>query len=674
MSIAQERARMSAEPNPAAVGDPDAEGRILLVDDSPLVRALVGNILRRTGYQVCEAPNGAVALQMMEAQPFDVVLSDLRMPQLDGFGLLESVKSRHLESEVIILTGTHANDVEAAVRALRLGANDFITKPLSGPDQVLVAVARAVERKRERDARRASEERYRLLFERNLAGVCRITLAGRPLTANDACRKIFGYATVDDLVRSFTWAAHFDEDEPEFLGWLRKERYLSGIELPFRRADGQQGHLLANLVLVAADPTGNEAIEGTLVDVTPHKEAEAALRRTEHQLRQAQKMEAVGRLAGGIAHDFNNLLSVIIGYCGLLSADPAPHLGRVRVEQIEKAAEKAATLTRQLLAFGRKQVLQPEVVRLGAIVAEVESMLRRVIGEDVQLATRLDAALWPVFADPGQIEQVILNLALNARDAMPEGGRLIIETANAHLDEDYVANHPGARVGPHAVLSVTDTGCGMTPDTLSHVFEPFFTTKPAGQGTGLGLAMVYGIVKQSGGYIDVVSEPGLGATFKIYLPQARAAAGAAVSAHPRPQESPGGSETILLVEDEPGLRAVLREILASSGYTVIEAENSEDAVARARAAGPIHCLLTDVVMPHMSGPEVADRIKQCWPDAVIVYMSGYSEEALSQRGTLHPPGMLLRKPLGRASLLGTLRQALDRSAAVAPPAVGSRAR
>jgi PAS domain S-box-containing protein len=649
---------MTPPPGLEAAPGPSPQGRVLLVDDSALVRALVGQILRASGYAVDEVPDGATALQMMETHAYDVMLSDLRMPEMDGFGLLELVKSRNAEAEVIILTGTHAHDVDAAVRALRLGANDFLTKPLAGPDQILVAVARAVERKREREARRASDERYRLLFERNLAGVCRLTLEGRPLAVNDACRKIFGYPTVDDFSRSFTWARHFETEPPGFLGQLRQEGFLAGVELPFRRATGEHGWLLANLVLVPAGVTGAEAVEGTLFDVTERREAEGALRRTEQQLRQSQKIEAVGRLAGGIAHDFNNLLSVIIGYSDLVLSGPSPGPGRARVEQIKKAAEKAATLTRQLLAFSRTQVLQPEVVGLNAIVTDLESVLRRLIGEEVELVTRLDEALWPVYADPGQIEQVILNLIVNARDAMAAQGRVTIETANVRLDDAFVSSHPGARAGPHVVLSVGDTGHGMSPEVLAHVFEPFFTTKPKGQGTGLGLAMVYGIVKQSEGYIEVLSELGRGSTFRIYVPRSSVAAPAARVAPPGTGPSLG-SETILLVEDEPALRAVVCEMLLGAGYLVIEADNAHDAIARAAAEGPIDCILTDVVMPHMSGPEVAARVLGHWPKAVVVYMSGYSENVFHQRATARAAGALIQKPFTQDQLLGKLRQLLD---------------
>jgi PAS domain S-box-containing protein len=392
---------------------------------------------------------------------------------------------------------------------------------------------------------------------------------------------------------------------------------------------------------------------GTVQDITDR-------RQLQEQLLQAQKIEAVGRLAGGVAHDFNNLLGVILGFSELARKDlPAEHRAHQRVEQIQKAAERAATLTRQLLAFSRKQLLQPRVVDLNTIAREMERMLRRLIGEDIELVTSFAPDLWPVRADPAQVEQVILNLAVNARDAMPAGGTLTIRTCEADLDPAFAGAHPGASPGPHAVLSVSDTGYGMDAATLSHVFEPFFTTKPAGHGTGLGLAMIYGIVKQSGGYISAESRPGQGTTFTVYLPRAEAQ-GADPVPPPEPAALPRGTETVLLVEDEASLRGVMCETLRGAGYRVLESGTAEDALAAAAAHdGAIHLLLTDVVMPGASGEALEAQLRPARPGIRVVFMSGYTDDAISRHGVLEPGRHFLQKPFAADVLLREVRRALD---------------
>ena len=395
-------------------------------------------------------------------------------------------------------------------------------------------------------------------------------------------------------------------------------------------------------------------------EVSEREEAEKALKLSEEQLIQAQKMEAIGRLAGGVAHDFNNLLTVINGYSELMEAQlPDDEDLRSSLREIHRAGERAAALTRQLLAFSRKQVLQPELLDLNAVVSEVEKLLRRLIGEDVALVTRLDPALGSVKADPGQLEQVLMNLAVNARDAMPEGGTLTIETANAMLDTGFAMAHPGARSGEYAVLTVADTGIGMSDEVRSHAFEPFFTTKDQGKGTGLGLATAYGIVKQSDGYITVDSEAGRGTTFRIYLPRA---AGAAVPSGlgERPAQSPRGTETILLVEDEPGVRRLSRTILEAQGYSVLEAASGDEALKVARShTGVIHLVATDVIMPGMSGRVLWDRLRVLRPDARVLFMSGYTDDAIARHGVLERGIAFLQKPFTPQRLAEKVREVLD---------------
>jgi nitrogen-specific signal transduction histidine kinase/ActR/RegA family two-component response regulator len=382
----------------------------------------------------------------------------------------------------------------------------------------------------------------------------------------------------------------------------------------------------------------------------------------EQQLRQSQKMEAVGRLAGGVAHDFNNLLMVIKGHTELLLnvLPPSEHCSR-KIEQIDRAADRASALTRQLLAFSRLQVLQPHVMNLNEVVEEMGRLLPRLIGEDIELVIRGSENLGAIRADASQMEQVIMNLAVNARDAMPDGGRLLIETLNAELDSTYNAVHPIVRQGRYILLAVSDTGTGMSAEIQAHVFEPFFTTKAQGKGTGLGLATVYGIVKQSGGFIWVYSEIGRGTSFKIYLPRVdqpveRAGAVRSVS------EAPRGTETILLAEDEQDVREVAREFLESGGYTVIEARDGAEALKRVeKHEGTIDLVLTDMVMPGMTGQELTARLLQSLPDIRVLYMSGYSERAAADCAGGDSAMRLLAKPFSRWALLRAVHEILKQT-------------
>ena len=390
------------------------------------------------------------------------------------------------------------------------------------------------------------------------------------------------------------------------------------------------------------------------------KQVEEALRASEEALRQSQKIEAVGRLAGGIAHDFNNLLTVINGYSQLLlsrlgSDDP----DRVEIEEINTAGARAAALTRQLLAFSRKQVLQPKVLELNAVVTNMERMLHPMIGEDIELHTVLHPQLGRVLADPGQIEQVIMNLAINARDAMPHGGRLTIETANVELNETYARRLLTITPGPHVLMAVSDTGCGMDKGTQAHIFEPFFTTKEQGKGTGLGLSTVYGIVKQSGGSIWVYSEPGRGTTFKIYLPRVEEPAESVEpdTARARP---PNGTETILLVEDEAGVRSLARAALQVYGYTVLEAANGDEAIRICdRRQGAIHLLVTDMVMPGMDGRALSEQLIARLPQMKVLYLSGYAGGAIVNNGVLDSSMAFLQKPFSPEALARKVREVLD---------------
>ncbi len=420
-------------------------------------------------------------------------------------------------------------------------------------------------------------------------------------------------------------------------------------------------HTYVSVKASLRDPSGKPyALCGISTDITARKRAEEALRKSEDQLRQAQKMEAIGNLAGGVAHDFNNLLTVILGYSALLADDmTGSDPGRARLDAIEEAGQRAAALTRQLLAFGRKQILEPKIVDLCESVVRIERMLRRLIGEDIELTVHSTTPLDPVFVDPGQVDQIIMNLAVNARDAMPTGGKLTLETANVVLDERYAGEHVGVVPGPHVMLAVSDTGVGMAPATQARIFEPFFTTKEPGKGTGLGLSTVFGIVQQSGGSIWAYSELGKGTTFKIYFPRARRLATSIVetSASDGPYQT--GNETILLVEDDALVRKVARAILDRAGYVVLEASTGSEALTLAEQhPATIHLLLTDVVMPRMSGPELADRLRVRHPATKALFMSGYTDRSIVHQGLLDSGVAFLQKPLTPDNLLRRIREVL----------------
>jgi signal transduction histidine kinase len=403
------------------------------------------------------------------------------------------------------------------------------------------------------------------------------------------------------------------------------------------------------------------ANEELLRVIAEQLKTEKALQRSQEQLQHAQRLEAVGRLAGGIAHDFNNLLSVVLGYSMSLAAElPEDSPVRADVEEIQRAGERAAELTQQLLAFGRQQVLEPRVLDLNDVMVHVERMIRRILGEDIELITIPARSLWKVKVDPGQIEQVILNLVINARDAMPNGGRLTIETGNMLFDDDYAQVNLGAAPGQHVTLTVTDTGTGMDKETQAKIFEPFYTTKEKGKGTGLGLSMVFGIVKQSGGHVWVYSELGKGTMFKLCFPRTVEVGDSLPPPSAAATPMPRGTETVLLVEDDAQLRALARTILVRQGYHVLDAPNPTEALAISIGfAGSIALLVTDVVMPQMNGRELARKLSATRPDTKVLYMSGYTDNAIVHHGILDAGVAFMQKPLTPAVFARKVRQVLD---------------
>ena len=518
-----------------------------------------------------------------------------------------------------------------------------------------VLVLEAQARRVASDTLRENERRYRAAFEQAAVGLAEVGEDGRLLRVNRRLCEVLGY-TEDDLRRSrFTDVVHPDDVQAE-LEFLRRPARDGGAfhrQLRFLRMDGSTGWAEVTTSPVEDAEGAPRVFLSVLLDVTERVSLEA-------QLVHSQKLEALGRLAGGVAHDFNNILSAILGYSDLLRHTMGPDDPRRRdLDEIQRAGDRAAGLVRQLLAFAREQTVEPRVVHVERIVRNLEPMLRRLIGEDVVLSVLTAPATAPIRVDPGRFEQVLMNLVVNARDAMPAGGQLTIEVSDIVLGEEYVRVHRDSRVGRHTLVAVTDTGVGMRPEVLARVFEPFFTTKAPGKGSGLGLATSYGIIRQAGGNILVYSEPGRGTTFKLYLP----AADGPPADEPRPADPAPlttGTETILLVEDEPSVRTMVARVLGTSGYTMLVAEDGEEALAVAAGnRGPIHLLVTDVVMPRLNGADLARRLTAERPDLKVIFISGYTEDSATRLAGIGKGSVYLSKPFSVAALARRVRDLLD---------------
>ena len=522
--------------------------------------------------------------------------------------------------------------------------------------EILTFVARqlasAVEIKRNEQALRRSEARYRSLVQSSVYGIYRSSLEGRFLDVNPALITMLGYGSAEEVLLLDPESDIFahPEEHTRLIDEFRRTGRLDGIEVKWKRKDGSAVTVRISGRAVSSADEPADVLEAIAEDVTDR-------RALEDQFRQAQKMEAVGRLAGGVAHDFNNLLMVISGYAEVILAKlEVEHPLRDKAYAIQQASDRATTLTRQLLAFSRKQLLELKVVDVNAIVADMERLLRPLIGENIALTARLAPEAGCTRADAGQLEQVLMNLVVNAKDAMPNGGTLTIQTQNIELDDSHRAQ-TFIRPGNYVMLSVSDTGTGMDKETQSRIFEPFFTTKEKGKGTGLGLSTVYGIVKQSGGYVMVHSEEGRGTSFQIYLPRVEGTTEKHVV--PAAATAVGGTETILLVEDEESVRQLVRDTLEAKGYRVIEGGDGEAGLAAAtKHEGKIDLVITDVVMPGLGGRELVERLLKTRPGTKVLYLSGYTEDAILSEGTIENGTAFLQKPFTLQNLSRKVREVL----------------
>ena len=635
--------------------------RLLLIEDSEDDAFLLTRELERGGYalQSVRVDSAAELAAALDRQSWDLVIGDYSMPQFSGLAGLNIIRQRGLDMPFIFVSGTIGE--ETAVAAMRAGANDYVMK--GQWKRLLPAIARELRDAEERRGRRhaeallrESEASYTTLVEHAPLGIYRSNTKGRFLSVNSALVGMLGYGSVAELLAlDMNTDLYADPAQRKVL--LDRDTYTDReydeVEATWKRKDGQPITVQLSVRAIRNAAREVEYYETFVRDVTEQRQLEA-------QLVRAQKLEAVGRLAGGVAHDFNNLLTVILSYSSLLIEDnEIPPHSLESVQEIKKAADGAAGLTKQLLAFSRQQVLQPQVLDVNSVVQSTQKLLNRLIGEDVKLITNFAPDLGVARLDPGQVGQIIMNLAVNARDAMPTGGILTIETANVEMDITYVRGHPVAQAGHYVMLAVSDTGIGMDEATKERIFEPFFTTKETGKGTGLGLATVYGIVKQSGGFIWVYSEPGRGTSFKIYFPRIADGHAAPGQEAPAPIPAPRGTETILVVEDVNAVRGVAREMLERTGYRVLEAANGDQALrVAAKHSGPIDLLLTDVVMPGISGRVLARQLAELRPQMRVLYMSGYTDDAVVNHGMLEPGIHYLQKPFTRDGLARKVHEVL----------------
>ncbi|HSE57750.1 MAG TPA: response regulator [Nitrospiraceae bacterium] len=643
------------------------ELRVLLVEDETLVAEEIKERLTRMGLHIVDiADTGEGAVEAATQYKPDLILMDIRLK--GGMGGIQAADliRRGLHIPVVFLTSY--SDQETLRRAKRTEPFGYVLKPFHERD-LMLAIEMALYRHGLERQLKENERRYAATLASIGDGVIATDLEGRITFMNPVAEILTQWRFQEAR------GLRIDEVFPiviEATRIARENPVLQAIRLRGTVRLTEPSLLVTrNCEIIPIDDSAatitaeNGEMYGAVVafrDVRQRRFAEDALKRAEEQLRAAQKMEAIGRLAGGVAHDFNNLLCVINGYSELiLQGRRLSKPSRQLFEEIKKAGERAAKLTHQLLAFSHLQVLQPTLVNLSNLIGDISSLLERLIGEDVLLTVTSAPDLWSIRADPSQIEQVIMNLAANARDAMPQGGRLTIETGNVEVDEAMIQTSPEMPLGRYVMLSVSDTGLGIDPETLEHIFEPFFTTKTRGRGTGLGLATVYGIVKQSGGFIYVYSEVRKGATFRLYFPALTARASMNSVTNHEGSGARRGTETILLVEDDDAVRLLIASALRGYGYTVHEAKNGQEALRLFGDYGTsIDMLVTDVVMPDMSGREVGEKVRAVKPAVRLLFLSGYADDAIVRHGVLRGQMNFLQKPFTLNALAQKVRNALDR--------------
>ncbi len=652
--------------------------KILIIDDNPNNLRMISDVLEDSEYSVFVAEDGESGLERAAYATPDIILLDVLMPGIDGFETCRKLKSLKETREIPVIFMTALSEAEHKVKAFKAGAVDYITKPFQ-KEEVL---ARLTVHLRIRELTTNLNKAKTSLELRVAERTAQLAKANQDLAAsrnylnkiiNAAPDPIFvkdrqhRWVLINDAFCSMTGLQRqelINKSDYDFFSENEADEFWAKDEIVFTTgeenlneekltdANGVVRTILTKKTL-HTDENGDLFLVGIIRDISEYKTIEA-------QLRQAVKMEAIGTLAGGVAHDFNNLMTAVIGYSTLLLQrldSDSPHCKDI--EQIKKAGESAAALTHQLLAFSRKQVVQPKVLDLNSIFLETKKMLGRLIGEDIEITHKLDPNLWRVIGDPGLIQQVIINLAINARDAMPKGGKLTIETGNVHLDKIYAAQHIEVAPGQYVLFAISDSGSGMDEETQSHIFEPFFTTKAKGKGTGLGLATVYGIVRQSGGHIWVYSELNQGTTFKIYLPRGEKEI-EPLESEEKPKEIKGGNETILIVEDDDTVRKLTKEILHPYGYRVVEAQGGKSALKMLETFdSQIDLLITDVVMPEMGGRQVAKAVISRYPAAKVLYISGYTDNAIVHHGVLDSGVAFLQKPFSLLTLAEKVRQVLD---------------
>jgi hypothetical protein len=635
--------------------------RILHLEDDPRDATLVQTTLEAGGIAcatTCVQQRDEF-VAALEQGGFDLVLSDFSLPAFDGLSAVEIVHARWPDLPVILVSGSLGE--ERAIDSLKTGATDYVLKErlarlAPAVRRAMQEVEKRTESRRTEEKLRESEQRLRIVFSQSPLGIALVGADGRPVLTNAALQQMLGY-TGEELNRMpFTEFTHPDDcvtDQELYRQLIQGTRKSYQIEKRYLRKDGQMVWARLSVSLARAAAGRDVFAIGMVEDITERRQLEA-------QFIEAQKMDVIGQLASGVAHDFNNILAVIMGYSDLLVAQ----LGgdsplRNYAEEIRHASSRAARLTQQLLVFSRKQLVQPVVLDLNVVVRDLEKMLRRLIDEHIEMTLVPEKQIGRIKADSGYIGQVLMNLVINARDAMPEGGKLTIATSNVTLDESHARAHKNARPGDYVMLSVNDTGTGMTEEVKAHLFEAFFTTKPLGKGTGLGLATCRTIVEQCVGHISFTSEIGKGTTFRIYFPRVDEPLDTdtqIIKAGPLPH----GTETLLVVEDDPSVRHLARSVLGAQGYTVLSAANGQDALRVVHEhVEPIRLVVTDVIMPLMGGKAMAEWLKATYPDLKILFTSGYTDDAIAHHGVLEADIQFLAKPYTPAALVCKVRAMLD---------------